>query len=324
MSLRKICPKCKREQDATEYVEVRSKYHCGGRTNICISCLERLTDPTDLDDVDRLMRWLDMPFLISQWTSLYERYKDDTLRAYLKIVRDTDNYASLDWAATNEQWKLARENNSLVDQIHGANDAWLREMEIKWPAEMERTPDDYHYLENFYQDIINTQNLITATQRDDAKRLAELGLLINKKIRAGIEARDEMAMYHNIIKTEGFEPKNAKSSSDFDSVGEIYKWLGERGWRPNWHQEPQDSVDFTMKQVQLYLKRLVDGETSLGDQVEDRKHQLELAERLDNADSSLAVDTIDEEAKAAREIVYEDTDDLLNDFNEDDDEDCLN
>lgn len=26
-------------------------------------------------------------------------------------------------------------------------------------------------------------------------------------------------MYHNIVKTEGFEPKNAKNAGDFDSTG---------------------------------------------------------------------------------------------------------
>jgi hypothetical protein len=34
--------------------------------------------------------------------------------------------------------------------------------------------------------------LVTATQRDDAKRLAEVGLLINKKIRSGQDAKKEM------------------------------------------------------------------------------------------------------------------------------------
>ena len=32
-------------------------------------------------------------------------------------------------------------------------------------------------------------------------------------------------MYHNIMKAEGFEAKNAKNISDFDSVGELY-----HGW----------------------------------------------------------------------------------------------
>ena len=79
---------------------------------------------------------------------------------------------------------------------------------------MERDDDDYHYLENFYNDLCTTQNLVSATQRDDAKRLCEVGLLATKKIRAGLDAKNEMAIYHNIVKTEGFEPKNAKNVGD--------------------------------------------------------------------------------------------------------------
>lgn len=70
----------------------------------------------------------------------------------------------------------------------------------------------------------------------------------------------------------------------FDSVGELVAWLERRGWRPNWHTEPQDSVDFTMKEMQNYLKRLINTEPTLADQVDSRRRQLELANRLDSED----------------------------------------
>lgn len=59
----------------------------------------------------------------------------------------------------------------------------MREMKLKWPADVERTVEDYRYLENFYNDLISTQNITSATQKDDAKRLVEVGLLATKKIR---------------------------------------------------------------------------------------------------------------------------------------------
>ena len=67
----------------------------------------------------------------------------------------------------------------------------------------------------------------------------------------------------------------------FDSVGELYTWLEKRGWRPKWHTEPQDSVDFTIKNIQKYLQRLVMNEGGIGDQVENRKKQLELANKME-------------------------------------------
>ena len=125
------------------------------------------------------------------------------------------------------------------------------------------------------------------------------------------------------MKAEGFEAKNAKNISDFDSVGELYQWLERRGWKPDWHVEPQDSVDFTMKQIQTFLVRLVKNEGNLPDQVASREKQLELANRLEeDNDGSAAIDsTIDEQA-ILDSIQYEDDEELDNDIGVDDD--CLN
>lgn len=112
------------------------------------------------------------------------------------------------------------------------------------------------------------------------------------------------------MKAEGFEAKNSKSISDFDSVGELYTWLERRGWRPDWHVEPQDSVDFTIRQIQQFWTRLVQGEGNLSDQVENRRRQLELANRLEetsNDDSS--VDPTDE-LEAMSSIEYEGEEEL--------------
>lgn len=200
---------------------------------------------------------MDWPFLPNEWTKLYKAGKDRTLHLYARLMREKPQYGSLNWASTNEKWRAALETNTMDDQIEAISEGWLEEMRRKWPSDIERTIDDYRYLENFYNDLISTQNITSATQRDDARRLCEVGLAATKKIRAGLNPKDEMTVYHNIMKAEGFEAKNSKSISDFDSVGELYTWLERRGWKPDWHVEPQDSVDFTIRQIQQFLVRLV-------------------------------------------------------------------
>ena len=75
---------------------------------------------------------------------------------------------------------------------------------------------------------------------------------------------------------------------------------------------PQDSVDFTIQSMQTYLKRLVQGEAAIGEQVENRRKQLELAEKLEaEGDYSLG----DTEEEILSNIEYEDEgdeDDALN------------
>lgn len=309
----RTCPVCKQSREDIEYVPTKSPFHPKGRSWICIPCLERLVDGSDLTKVDQLCRWLDIPFLIDQWTRIYKNGKERTLRLYIKILEDNASYKHLDWKAANERWKFALENNTLEDHIPEINERWRAEMAAKWPSTEMRTDEDYHYLENFYNDLCTTQNLVSATQRDDAKRLCEVGLLATKKIRAGLDAKNEMAIYHNIVKTEGFEPKNAKNIGDFDSVGELYTWLEKRGWKPKWHIEPQDSVDFTIRNIQKYLQRLVVNEGSIGEQVENRKKQLELAEKLEEEYEY----SPDLEEDAEKDIAYEGAAELEDDFDDD-------
>lgn len=313
-----ICPKCKQEHPITDFVPTKSPFHPKGRSLMCICCLERMVDPKDLGAVDRMCRWLDIPFLVDQWTRLWKSGKERTLHLYVKILEENASYQALDWEEANNKWSLAMECGTLEDHIPAINDQWRAQMAKKWPNDSPRTDDDYHYLENFYNDLCTTQNLVSATQRDDAKRLCEIGLLATQKIRAGLDAKNEMAIYHNIVKTEGFEPKNSKSVGDFESVGEVYQYLYERGWKPVWHSEPQDSVDFTMRSVQNFLTRLVKNEATLGDQVEERKKQLEIAERLEK-EGAADLSKYDEDEV---QVEYEGSEELEQDLG--DDADCLN
>lgn len=313
------CLKCKQDKSIVEFVPTKSPFH-PGRSTLCMTCLETICPADDLGKVDRMCQWLDIPFLLREWTRIYKTGKERTLHTYVKILEENASYGTLDWTKVNNRWKEAMEWGTLENEIPEIDEAWRVEMMKKWPSDQPRDDDDYRYLENFYHDLCTTQNLVSATQRDDAKRLCEVGLLATKKIRAGLDAKNEMAIYHNIVKTEGFEPKNAKNIGDFDSVGEVYQWLYERGWKPVWHTEPQDSVDFTMKSVQNFLTRLVKNEGNLADQVEDRKKQLELAAKLEAEAGIVNPDDYDE---AEQEVEYEGAAEL-EDLLEDGDDDCLN
>ena len=315
-STTRTCIRCNAAKPLEEFIPTKSKFCPGGRSLICITCYERMVDQENLGEVDKLCQHLDIPFLVNQWTKLYKNGKERTLHLYLNILDENESYKTIDWSTTQQKWKQAQELGTLSNHIPEINAAWRIEMERKWPAEMERTDEDYIYLENFYNDLLTTHNITSATQRDDAKRLCEVGLLATQKIRRGLDAKNEMAIYHNIVKTEGFEPKNSKNIGDFDSVGEVYQWLYERGWKPVWHTEPQDSVDFTMKSVQNFLQRLVKNEGNISDQVEDRKKQLELAAKLEAEVGIVNPDDYDENEQ---EIEYEGASELGEEIGADED-----
>lgn len=193
MATNRTCLKCKINKPISEFLPTKSPFHPGGYTICCMDCLERTIDSSDLAQVDKLCQWIDWPFLPNEWTKLYRSGKDRTLHLYAKLMAEKPQYKNLDWSSTNEKWANAMRAGTMDDNIEAISEGWLEEMRRKWPADTDRTVEDYHYLENFYNDLISTQNITSATQRDDAKRLVEVGLAATKKIRQGLPAKDEMA-----------------------------------------------------------------------------------------------------------------------------------
>ena len=166
-----VCGKCKIDKPITEFVPTKSPFHPKDRSLMCLTCLEKLVDPKDLNQVDKMCQWLDIPFLVNEWTRIWNAAKERTLHVYVKLLSDNPSYTSLDWSTVNEKWQDAEACGTLIDNGPVVAEGWRREMMRKWPSDQERDDEDYHYLENFYNDLCTTQNLVSATQRDDAKRL---------------------------------------------------------------------------------------------------------------------------------------------------------
>jgi hypothetical protein len=68
----------------------------------------------NLGEVDRLMRWLDLPFDLDKWTELYTLHGTRTLSAYFNTLLD-DHYEALRWSDENERWEMARKEGTIDD-----------------------------------------------------------------------------------------------------------------------------------------------------------------------------------------------------------------
>lgn len=261
----------------------------------------------NLGEVDRLCRYLDIPFDLNKWTQLYSTHGEHTLTAYFNTLLD-EHYQALQWADENERWRLAREEGTIDDEIRAINEAKMRRLKKEWsPA---YTPEELLFLDDYYNAILATQNVSTPILKHYARDLCEIELRIKKSVREGLDVKKDMDARDNIIKMAHFEASNAKSAADFESVGELMVYYGKKGWHPNWHTEPQDSIDFMMENIQNYLKRLVLNEGNFAEQVEDKKARYNMTERLEEIENEVV--ELDETA----DIEYEDSDDLERDLNE--------
>ena len=222
---------------------------------------------------------------MDKWTQLYQIHKDHTLAAYFNTLLD-DRYRAISWADENERWRLAREEGTIDDEIEALSAAKIKKLKKTWGASY--APEDLLFLEDYYNQIIATQNVSTPILQHYARDLCEIELQIKKALRGenkNADIKKLMDSRDNIIKTAKFEASNAKNAADFESIGELMVYYGKRGWHPKWHQEPQDSVDFLMENVQNYLKRLVINEGNFAEQVETKREQYNLNERLEEIEN---------------------------------------
>lgn len=273
---------------------------------ICTSCLEVMVAQDNFNEVDRLCRYLDVPFDLDKWTQLYTVYKDHTLTAYFENLIEDDRYAAENWSEENERWRIAREQHTLDEEIELLSAAKLTALRRAWSDSYSK--QELLWLENFYNNIIATQNVSTPILQEKARDFCEIQLNIKKGLRSGQDVKKLMDAADNIVKTYHFEASNAKNAADFESIGELMVYYGKKGWHPKWHTEPQDSIDFMMQNIQNYLKRLVINEGNFAEQVEDRKARYNMTERLEELEN-------EEVAINAQDIAYEGEEDLLSELN---------
>ena len=259
-----------------------------------------MVDAQDWDAVDSMLRWLDLPFDLNKWSALWKIHGRDTLIYYLNILAD-QKYDAVSWKDINERWVLSLKNNEIDDEIDDIRAEKVKKMKRKWGSGY--IESELVFLEELYSQVCATQNVSTPILQQYAKDFCELTLRITKKIREGEDAKKDMDARDNIIKIAHFEANNSKSATNFESVGELITYYAKKGWRPNWHQEPQDSIDFLMTDIQQYLIRLVRGEGNLAEQVEQRKESFNLSQRLEGdedeikfEDEIVSIEYEDEEA----------------------------
>ena len=299
------CLKCKQEKPIHEFQYTPSNFFPSHRSQICTSCLELMVHQDNMGEVDRLCRWLDVPFDLNKWTQLYTIHKDHTLTAYFNTLLD-EHYQALQWADENERWRLARNEGTIDEEIEALSEAKVRKLKRTWSPSY--SAEELLFLEDYYNQILATQNVSTPILQHYARDLCEIELRIKKGLREGLDIKKDMDARDNIIKIAHFEATNAKNAADFESVGELMVYYGKKGWHPKWHSEPKDDVDFCMQNIQNYLKRLVVNEGNFAEQVEDRRERYNLTERLETIENE-AVE-FDETA----DIEYEDESELVQDL----------
>lgn len=275
-----------------------SKFIPQGYIPYCIDCLCNLVDMRNLDEVDKLFQYADWPLNPSKWLllckgnllpqAIFQSYYRMNLAQLYK-----DGYTQrVNWKTANAELLQLEEEGNLIQTISPEKQKkYEDELKLFWEVDAEQPQYSLPQLETLqklYEDLERTQNA-TGMQSDQAKKLCRLSLdmdIAQRNHELELYAK-LMNAYTSLIKTAEFTPKNSQSSSSFESVGELVAFLEKTGFINKFYDgEQRDIVDKTIKSQQIFLRRIVSGESNLSERIEQRLQRMNVLDRMEDGTTS--------------------------------------
>ena len=278
----KTCSRCNGSFGPDAFSETKSFFYKDGYLPICNSCIEEylVENNFDWEAVDKVCQYADIPFVPSEFERLHEMNGDKVFPVYAKVFLSSD-YNGLDWGIYFRKFKELKEAGLIDDELPVIKEKKLSQLKEKWGANYDE--EELHYLEGLYDGMLQTQNVNGALQDDQAKKLCKISLEIDSRIREGSDFDKILSSYDKLVKVAEFTPKNVKNATDFDSVGEVFRWLEKRGWVNKFYDGvTQDVVDETMKNIMNFNQRLYVNESGITEEIERRLSALKNAQELEN------------------------------------------
>ena len=277
----KQCNRCGGTFAPSNFAPTKSIFYPDGALPICNDCIELYLVDVDFDwgEVNKLCQYADIPFVPREWERLHEMNGDKTFPIYAEVFAQSE-YEDLGWSDYFEAYKTLKASGELDDELPGIADQKRRKLQERWGANYD--DEALRYLENLYNGLMTTQNVNGALQIDQALKICKMSYEIDCRIREGSDFDKILASYDKLVKTAEFTPKNVKNINDFDSVGELIKWLEKRGWKNQFYDNvPRDIVDETMKNFQAFNQRLYTNESGIGEQITERINNLKNAQLIE-------------------------------------------
>ena len=278
----KTCSRCNGSFGPDAFSETKSFFYKDGYLPICNSCIEEylVENNFDWEAVNKVCQYADIPFVPSEFERLHEMNGDKVFPVYAKVFLSSD-YNGLDWGVYFRRFKELKEAGLIDDELPVIKEKKLSQLKEKWGANYDE--EELHYLEGLYDGMLQTQNVNGALQDDQAKKLCKISLEIDSRIREGSDFDKILSSYDKLVKVAEFTPKNVKNATDFDSVGEVFRWLEKRGWVNKFYDGvTQDVVDETMKNIMSFNQRLYVNESGITEEIERRLSALKNAQELEN------------------------------------------
>lgn len=277
-----VCARCGRTLDPYQFARTRSFFFPSGRINVCNTCIKEYLKENNFEwtYIDKLCQFIDVPFVPAEFERLHDMNGDDVFPIYAEVFLSSE-YEGLGWKEYFDEFQRLKEQGYLKDELPIIKEENRKKLQEKWGSNYD--DEELNYLENLLQGLLTTQNISGALQHDQALKICKISLDLDSRIREGGDIDKLISSYDKLVKTAEFTPKNVKNASDFESTGELIKWLEKRGFKNKFYDSvTRDIVDETIKNIQSYNQRLYTNETGIGDEINRRIESLKSVQEMEN------------------------------------------
>lgn len=278
----KKCSKCGQMFGPESFAPTKSVFYPDGAIPLCNDCVNALIDGNEAkwNIVNKICQMADIPFVPKEWERLSAMDTHDVFYRYATIFESTE-YEGLDWSTYNEAFLKLKRQQDLESELPLLAEDRRKKLKEKWGKNYD--DEALQYLEGLFNGLLSTQNVNGALQIDQALKLCKMSYEIDERIAGGEDFDKLLSSYDKLVKSAEFTPKNAKNINDFDTAGEMTKWMEKRGWRNTFYDgESRDIVDETLKNLENFNQRLYTNESNIAEQIEQRIKNLQSAAEMEN------------------------------------------
>jgi uncharacterized coiled-coil protein SlyX len=258
----RICPKCGKSYIEEEFLPMggNSRFSVKGRSPICVNCMIETIDIEDLNTIDRICQFLDVPFDANTWVDISHKYDDMKLLLNEFVYQCVSGkYSEEDWYQTNQMWEKARKYNTLLEVLPTVQNDMLIYLRKKWGHIDNFTLDEYMRMEEYERHTLNHYNFKDEARRDSIRKLAKISVLADVAISENRikDATQLLQSYNAMLKESGIRSEISKDENTIDSLSELVSYLEKTGFMLNYKiTENRDIVDKTIENMQQYVRRL--------------------------------------------------------------------
>ena len=294
----RTCKKCEIVQGPGDFIKTKSFLFKDGYLPICNTCIEEHLSSENFNwrAVDKLCQLIDIPFIPREFERLKEMNGEKVFPIYAEVFLSSD-YENIGWGDYFEEFRRLQEQGAIEEELPILDAVQRKKLKEKWGKNYD--DDALKYMEDLYQSILRTQNVSGSLQLDQAIKICRISYDINTLMGDGAAIDKLLSSYDKLIRSADFTPKNTKSAGDFESVGELVRWLERRGFRNKFYDgERKDIVDETIQNIQSYLQRLYTNESGISEEITKKIEALNNVAQLESyygTDTEYELDNFEKE-----------------------------